>query len=109
MGPWRRRRLRAARAGPERLCRTGRRVRCLGWEVHGRRSLFRSPQIKKAVTCLEVTAFGRVDFSVGWLHHPVRVGRLMPTLVRTREMTRPRNIAVIIAQNAGAAGASVSR
>src|SRR5262245_8756043 len=30
--------------------------------------------------------------SCGWLHHPVRVGRLMPTLLRTRRMARTRNM-----------------
>jgi hypothetical protein len=29
---------------------------------------------------------------VGRLDHPVRVGRLMPTLVRTRVRIRPRNM-----------------
>jgi hypothetical protein len=33
-----------------------------------------------------------LDLLVGWLHHPVRVGRLMPTLVRTRVRARPRNM-----------------
>jgi hypothetical protein len=28
----------------------------------------------------------------GWLDHPVRVGRLMPTLIRTRVRIRPRNM-----------------
>src|ERR1044071_6529994 len=29
---------------------------------------------------------------LGWRHHPVRVGRLMPTLIRTRRIPRARNM-----------------
>jgi hypothetical protein len=39
-----------------------------------------------------VMALGRNSSAVGgWLHHPVVVGRLMPTLIRRRDVGR-RNI-----------------
>src|SRR5262249_23421040 len=36
-----------------------------------------------------------------WLHHPVRVGRLMPTLIRTRLRPGPRNMSTRLGHTGG--------
>ena len=39
------------------------------------------------------------NWSAAWLHHPVVVGRLMPTLIRTRDVTA-RNIRIRLSRHA---------
>src|SRR5690348_14858766 len=49
------------------------------------------PKSKRATTA---GVMALVSCWFGWrrLHHPVGVGRLMPTLIRARRMARPRNM-----------------
>ena len=77
------------------------RSRCVEWRVHcglpsdvvGRSRSNNRAKNERAITFLEVMALWLSSLlRSAWLHHPVHVGRLMPTLVRRRPSSRPRNM-----------------
>ena len=85
---------------PHRMSRS--RSRSVEWRVHcglpsdvvGRSGSKKECQKRKGPSpFLEVMALCLSSLlRSAWLHHPVHVGRLMPTLVRRRPSSRPRNM-----------------
>jgi hypothetical protein len=57
-----------------------------------------SPQNEKAITFFGVMALENLSGArfLRRLHHPVRVGRLMPTPIRTRLMARAQNMFLLL-------------